>query len=61
MYIIKRRLSAFNLDLEYDGEKVKVKDGEKTIDAEKVKGFKNAGEKMREIEEEMHQACQAMG
>ena len=60
MYIIKRHLSAFSLDLEYDGNSVKVKDGGKTIDIEEVHGFKRAGDKMKELEEEMHAACRAM-
>lgn len=61
MYLIKRTLHPFGIDLEYDGRKVKVKGCDKIIDSVKVKGFKAAAEKMREIEEKMHQACQTMG
>jgi len=60
MFIIKRHLVDFNVDLEFDGEQVKVKDGEKVIDRVRVQGFRNGAVKMRELEEEMHLACQAM-
>lgn len=60
MYIIKRHVKPFNLDLEFDGHEVRVLDGDKVLDSTKVEGFRKGAKKMKEMEREMHMACSAM-
>ena len=60
MFIIKRHLVDFNVDLEFDGSEVKMKDGERVLDSHQANGVRTALNKMKEIEEELHLLCQAM-
>ena len=58
--LIKRHLAGFGIDLEWDGEEVKVKDGDRVLEAHEARTGLVAGRVMEKVEEECFQAASAM-